>query len=76
MSKYKISDLSMQPAENGVIISYCKKKEPKYKGSYDNCTYEYPKEVFNSPEEAFMRFKELWMEAFPGKKEMEEEDDD
>lgn len=69
----KISDVRMEPAKNGVIISYCEKTEKKgSKGTYDNCSYSYPKEVydFDSDEtkdakfdEAFNRFKELWKQA-------------
>lgn len=74
-SKSKISNLSMEPATNGVIISYCVKKEkPANKGTYDNCSYDYPKEVFDFDQDdagkktegfdkAFERFKELWKEA-------------
>jgi hypothetical protein len=74
-SKSKISSLSMEPATNGVIISYCVKKEKAAgKGCYDNCSYEYPKEVFDFDgsdattkkegfDKAFERFKELWKEA-------------
>lgn len=70
----KIQDLRMEPATNGVIISYCIKKEKTSKNTYDNCSYDYKKEVydFDAKEEgenkkdldgAFERFKELWKEA-------------
>jgi len=69
----KISDVSMSPAKNGIIISYCEKTEKSGgKGTYDNCNYTYPKEVFDFDadenkedkfNEAFDRFKELWKQA-------------
>lgn len=69
-NKGKIQDLRMEPATNGVIISYCVKKEKTGgKGTYDNCSYDYKKEVydFDTDEKdldgAFDRFKELWKEA-------------
>jgi hypothetical protein len=75
MSK-KISDLSMTPADNGVIISYCKKVKSESGGSYDNCRYEYPKEVFGVSEidNAFKRFKELLMKGMGKEEDMEEDD--
>lgn len=73
-NKSKIQDLRMEPATNGVIISYTQKTEKAGKGTYDNCSYDYKKEVydFDTKEEgenkkdldgAFERFKELWKEA-------------
>ena len=71
----KIQDLRMEPATNGVIISYCVKKEKTGKNTYDNCSYDYKKEVydFDTDEKesgekkdidgAFERFKELWKQA-------------
>lgn len=75
----KIQDLRMEPATNGVIISYTEKKEKAgSKNTYDNCSYDYKKEVYDfdtnekgeSASEskkdldgAFERFKELWKEA-------------
>ncbi len=71
MAKTTISDLSMTPAKNGFIISYCEKVEKSNgsKGTYDNCNYSYPKEVFDIDEDdsaediekAFTRFRELAM---------------
>lgn len=69
--KRKISCLRMEPATNGVIISYDVRKPAPTKNTYDNSTYEYPKEVFDFDgddkeaefEKAFDRFKELWKEA-------------
>ena len=75
MAQRKIQDLRMEPATNGVIISYTEKKEKAGKGTYDNCTYDYKKEVYDFDTEekqggdkkdidgAFERFKELWKEA-------------
>jgi hypothetical protein len=75
-STSKIQDLRMEPATNGVIISYCVKKEKATKNTYDNCSYDYKKEVYDfdmgEKEEggekkdidgAFERFKELWKQA-------------
>lgn len=70
----KIQDLRMEPATNGVIISYTQKTEKPGKGTYDNCNYDYKKEVYDFDKEeegegkkdldgAFERFKELWKEA-------------
>ena len=68
----KISSLRMEPADNGVIICYdVQKKKTASKGSFDNCSYEYKKEVFDvdgeSKEglnEAFERYKELWVASY------------
>lgn len=46
-SKSKIQDLRIEPATNGVIISYTEKKEKATKNTYDNCTYDYKKEVYD-----------------------------
>ena len=75
-SKSKIQDLRMEPATNGVIISYTEKKEKAHnKNTFDNCSYDYKKEVydFDTDEKesgekkdidgAFERFKELWKQA-------------
>lgn len=72
-SKAKISDVNMTAAKNGIIISYCEKTENNKKGTFDNCSYEYPKEVFDFDSddgekdmtEAFERFKELWKMQYP-----------
>lgn len=70
MAKTTISDLRMEPAKNGLIISYCEKRSNGKKGgTYDNCSYGYPKEVFDITddkededlEKAFTRFRELAM---------------
>lgn len=63
----------MEPATNGVIISYTKKTEKNTKNTYDNCCYDYKKEVYDFDvkegenekdlDGAFERFKELWKEA-------------
>lgn len=75
-NKTSISGLSMEPAKNGFIISYCEKvNSPVKKGTYDNCSYTYPKEVFDIDgdsdetekadlEKAFDRFKELAMRQY------------
>lgn len=67
-----ITSLSMEPATNGFIISYCIKTKRPGKGEFDNCNYDYPKEVFdideddedNDLEKAFTRFKELAMQQY------------
>lgn len=77
MASTKISGISMTPAENGIVIDYCKRTEKSGKSTYDNCSYEYPKEVFEYEknesgekesnddvlERAMKRFKELWKES-------------
>lgn len=71
----KISYLRMEPASNGVIISYdLEKKKSPGKGTYDNCSYESKKEVFDvdmndtqSLDEAFNRYKELWIASYKNK---------
>jgi len=72
--KTKISDLRMEPAANGVIISWCERIENKDsgKGTFDNCRYDYPKEVYDFDQDgesdgidkAFTRFKEIWMQQY------------
>lgn len=64
----------MEPATNGVMIRYCKKIEKTTgKGTYDNCSYDYPNEVFEKGDDesydemldrATSRFKELWKESY------------
>lgn len=63
----------MEPADNGVIISYEIKTQPvNAKSTYDNCSYKDHKEVFDVDGEkeeegvdaAFTRFKELWMKSY------------
>lgn len=75
MPEGKISCLRMEPATNGVIISYdLEKKKPSSKGTFDNSSYEYgKKEVFdfdpNDNEEfdkAFERYKALWKASYKG----------
>jgi len=74
MAKTTISELSMTPAKNGFIISYCEKVEKTNGGkdTYNNCDYNYPKEVFDIDdndgaediEKAFTRFRELAMKQY------------
>lgn len=67
----KITDLRMEPAKNGVIISWCEQTTKSGgKNTYDNCSYSYPKEVFdfdgdNDIDKAFERFKEIWKQSYP-----------
>ena len=60
----RIDDLRMEPAENGIIVCYSEKTKPKSGRSFDNCNYNYKKEVFESTDKAFSRFKELWEEMY------------
>lgn len=61
----KICNVSMDNAENGVIVSYTEKRKSANKGTFDNCDYEYCKEVFpeDKMEAGFTRFKELFLQA-------------
>ena len=72
--KGEITDLRMDPATNGVIICYTTKTKSPSKGTYENCSYDYKKEVFDADmdnqediDKAFERFKQLWMKAYKGK---------
>lgn len=72
MAQTTISSLTMEPAKNGFIISYCLKTKRPGKGEYDNCSYDHPKEVFdideddedNDIQKAMDRFKELAMQQY------------
>lgn len=63
----KIESLRMEPADNGCIICYEEITETKAPGQeFANRQYKYRKEVYDfdddeDMEEAFKRFKELWM---------------
>ena len=63
--KENICDVSMSNADNGVIINYTEKTKSANKGTYDNYNYEYRKEVFaeDKIEDAFKRYKELFLMA-------------
>lgn len=71
-SKSTIDYLTMEPATNGVIISYTEKvKKEGSKKTFDDCSYQNRKEVFDIDEDhndsidkAFVRFKELWMRQY------------
>lgn len=74
-TKSTIDGLSMEPATNGVIISYTEKtKKPGTEGrTYDDCSYSYKKEVYDIDdtddgesdlEKAWTRFRELWMRQY------------
>ena len=70
----KISYLRMEPATNGVIISYDLTTKKNTKGTFDNCSYESKKEVFDVDmgskeglDEAFDRYKALWVASYEGK---------
>ena len=63
-----VEDVTMDNASNGVTISYRKcTKKPASKGkTYDSMDYKYEKEVFTDDDnldEAFDRYKELFLEA-------------
>lgn len=65
--KVKYSYLRMEPADNGVIISYDMQTK-NGTGKYENTDYQSKKEVYdfeddedgNGLDNAFERFKELW----------------
>lgn len=66
----QIEGVSMDNAENGVIISYSTKTKAPGKGTYDGYTHNYCKEVFDFDDDegedfdkAFNRFKELFKQA-------------
>lgn len=75
MSKIEttISDLRLEPASNGVILTWCERKRKEgAKDTYENTTYDYPKEVYDfesgapdaeqsAIDKAMGRFKDLWM---------------
>lgn len=75
MGKTYIENVSMENADNGVIISYrqCTIKDPKKGNTYDNTETKYPKEVYDVDDDddsedselnkAFERYKELFLEA-------------
>ena len=71
----KISDVRLEPADNGVILSWTERKESKSKNTYDNCTWDYKKELFEGDansadamasafDDAMPRFKELWKQQY------------
>lgn len=74
-SKSTIDYLRMEPADNGVIITWTEKTKSPSKGTFDNCTYKDHKLVYdmdsdevdeskNGLEEAFAKYKELWMKSY------------
>ena len=67
-----ICEVRMENADNGVIISWTEKTKKSTKGSYDDYSYDYKKEVYDFDEDddegeefnkAFDRFKELFLQA-------------
>lgn len=75
MATTKYSYLRMEPADNGVIISWDEQTKTGT-GKYDNTEYKSKKEVFDFDsddkedglEKAFARFKELWKLCHMGDK--------
>ena len=71
-TKSTIDYLRMEPADNGVIISYnIKTQSVNTKNSFDNCSYKEHKEVYDiddeneeTLDEAFKRFRELWTKSY------------
>lgn len=74
-SKSTIDYLQMEPADNGVIVSWTEKQKTPSKGTFDNCSYKDHKLVFDMDddeskenktglEEAFAKYKELWMRRY------------
>lgn len=62
MATKKITDLRMEPADNGFIVRFgeLQEKDETRKNTYDHCGYDYKTEVFEDPDKALVRFKELW----------------
>jgi hypothetical protein len=79
MNKTYVSDVSLSPAENGVILSWNERTETKKSGDeYSNCRHEYRKMVFDGDddatdkkesafEKALPKFKELWSQQTPSR---------
>lgn len=68
-TKVTYSDLRMEPANNGVIISWCERHPAKNGKDTYSADYKYPKEVFdfdgdNDLDAAFSKFKEIWMKQY------------
>lgn len=73
-SKSTIDYLRMEPADNGVVITWTEKTKTPSKGTYDNCTYKDHKLVYDIDEEvdggktdidkAFAKFRELWEKSY------------
>jgi len=64
----------MEPASNGVMISWDEIRPPSSKNTFDNREYKNCKEVFelddsdDGLEKAFARFKELWVKYYQDSK--------
>jgi hypothetical protein len=60
-----IEDVSMDNADNGVMVCYTERTKSAGKGTYDCHDYNRRKEVFaeEQMEDGFERFKELFMQA-------------
>lgn len=76
----KISYLRMEPASNGIVISYEKSWKPTNNKTFDGPTYKNMTEVFEAEpgesdeafEKAFARYKELWKMCYKGNSEAKE----
>lgn len=75
MSTTSISYVKLEPATNGVILSWTEKVQKGSKNTYDNCSYEDKKEVYDGEEgaadpmesafdKALPKFKELWKKQY------------
>lgn len=70
--KSTIEYLRMEPADNGVIISWTERTPSNSKGTFENSMYKDHKEVYDIDEDneeddiekAFSKFKELWMRSY------------
>ncbi len=69
-NRTKLESLRMEPATNGIIISYSLCTKPESGGTYENTRYESKQEVFklNEAKEAVGRMMELY-EEYNGKSE-------
>lgn len=74
-SKCTIDYLRMEPADNGVVITWTEKTKTPSKGTYDNCSYKDHKLVYDIDEsgddngksgldKAFAKYRELWEKSY------------
>ena len=74
-TKSTIDYLRMEPADNGVVITWTEKTKSPSKGTFDNCQYKDHKLVYDIDEDgddkgkgdidkAFAKFRELWEKSY------------